>query len=400
MKNITDLTESETNIGGDTFTCPKCGEPQSLFIDRGHGWVRCPSCDTGVQKRQIPEEYHHLIKKVDYKKKEEKEVEEETIVKPQKVTTATPQPSEREELFDRPKEDWEILGQVLGEFNVPDTVRNYISKRAKRSGSMDPNELARALSDLKSKLTQKEITYVTEEYYEAIMAERERRREDNTYRPYPSFGSTESGSQSFPWRKGSQGQIENHSNLPSWERDRREKSDALTPADFERMWNERVDKVESKKTISELKDTINNMGNVVMQLENQIKNPPKTDDSDRFYKIIMEKDEKSNLQLLTLMKEMQDSRDSHNKQLIELYKTQASRTSTEGYKQDNVRLVADAINAATGVVRENKPLHTAVKTLAKAQQPNQPTEPVEAVAEAEGDVGILSLVNPKYIKEK
>ena len=400
MENIDDFTKSETNIGGDTFTCPKCGKPQVSFVDRGHGWIRCPECDVGIQKRDIPEEYHHLFIKAEKKPEIPKKTDDKVPSVKQKVvqttqsqTRTTKPQSERDDLFERPKEDWQILSQVLSEFKVPDTVSNYIVKRAKRSGSMDPNELSRALTDLKSKLTQKEITYVSEEYYEAVMAERERRKEDSSYRPYPSFSSTESGGQNFRWQKGSQGQQQDSRNLPPWEKDRRTRDNALTQADFERLWNERVEKVESKKKIDELQTTINNMGNAMMQMETQLKNPPKVDDSDKFYKMFIEQERKSNERLMDIMKQGQNQRDGHNKELIDLYKNQATRSSTEGYKEDSLRLVADSINTAASVMQTNKPLQTAIKSVAQGQSVPVAPAPGEEIELIEGaEVGILSEV--------
>lgn len=410
----TKVDDEPLEFSGDEleYPCPKCGELQSYFIKRGGSWARCPSCDGAYYQNLIPK---HLLaigepskgeaikKKVEARKKvdeylEEVIQEEEEVKKPVPIRVDKPRPISRpvsEPLFERAKEDWQILDEVLEDFGVMERARKHLTKKCKRAGGMHPQDLQRLLAEFKSGLQKKEHIVVAEEYFEALEAEREKRRSDTQSRSFPYRSSDHDGTTTaFPWRRGETSQSSADSRSPSWDRDRRGGSDVLTPAEFDRMWNERIEKRDQRDREKQMQDTIKDMIQTIGDLQQQIANPSKSEDeSMKIYQLMMNQEKQANERQMQLIKDMGKDRDSHHKEMIDVYKTMAEQKASasidpSGYKDDGTRLLADATKSLTSVIEKNQP----VKTIAKlATQPNPPSrDEIDVERKDEDDVGILS----------
>ena len=390
---------SEENEEIEVFVCPKCEEPQEYLVWKGGGWSRCPNCDKAIFKNDIPENLRETIIRKEPKSPKKKP-------KPESEPEPGDDEEEEESPFNRAKPEWKILESVLRQFNVPEKARTLIISRCRRR-TLDPNELQRMLQDLKTGLQKNEVQYVAEEYYYAVEGQREEFGGDKTAfsRSFrPSEDNERSGDYGGfrPQRKSDYGEV------PAWERDKKSKEDnrGMTRDEFERMWQERVEKKENQEQIKTLQGTIQDMGNAILELKREVvdgSSKNKENTNLEFYKMIMDTKESGFKEQFTLLSKIQDERDNHSKDMFEMYKSQAEQKpilNTQGYKDDSMRLLADAINASTTTFAANKPLQQFAKISAASQKADE-TPPIEDnPIKRKEKTGILSDIPDDMIEEE
>lgn len=395
-ENIDDSDVSEESTGPQTYDCPKCGEPQTYYIDRGRGWARCPSCDTGIQKKEVPEE---MLRKVDYSKfREEKKKEKE------------PDYLELEDegvVFNRPREMWEILSDVLHDFKVNEKAISIVIKRCQRS-PLQPQDVQRMLQDLKTGLQKKEINYVVDEYFYAVESER-KKFEGSSVPGYMRVGAggNEQRFDSPPDNYKKVGEL--RGDQRPWERNKGPQyTENMTRVEFEREWNRRENERAQKEEITGLKGFIENMNQKLSEMQTGIvqNNLNKSnEDNNGLMMQMMKMQQEHSEKMMLLLKDNQTSEKNHLGDMLEIYKDQASskpaQISTEGYKDDGARLLADSINAATTAITQNKPVKTMAQVMAAAKGPeSQPLEDNPVERKKKEELGILSDIPKELIDEE
>ena len=377
---------SDENI--ESFECPKCRKPQKYFVKRGGNWVRCPGCDKGILKKNVPSvlvrEDPEFISKRDTGKK------------------ASHQSSKHEEYEVSPdspfavdKEPWQLLDEVLKQFKVKDIGRMTAVTRCKRQ-ALHPRELASTLSGLDLGIKKSVITFIVDEYYYALEGEKNRRSDSGDTRHYFSFD--ERDDERYVGGSGSSREREGREHSVAWDRKSTRSNAPLTAADVDRMFEERITKrdkeLAKEKELDELKGMVGEMAGVIKDLKRDADSPRRGDD-DRFFEMMKMQHEERIEQLQSaatdresFLRELQKERDGHNKMMIDYYKTSATRSNVDGYKDDSVRLLASTVDKVGGIIEKKEPM----KFLAASQRQPQPLEENPVTRKDKKDVGILSLL--------
>jgi len=392
------------NIEKDTYPCPNCGEPQKYFIHRGMGWVRCPSCDTGIKKKEIPEEYHHLIKRTKYIPKDKKK-------EPEVLTLPGEEDEEDEDdehvPFYRPKPAYKLLSSILKQFGVKDKARVILVTRCKRAG-IKPQELIRLLGELDSGLRKGEANFVAEEYYYALKKEEERKVEARG--PYYDFDDDVDDSE-YSYGVSPRTPVRRvREKVMPWEREKRQ-DDSLSKEDVLNIITEALERKEKKDRLDNLQEAIMNIGNAVREMQMRIESgelgkatKSEEDKIDSLYRLILKQEQSKNTEIREMLVKMQELANKYNQQVIEIYKQKAETrplmVDTSGYKNDSIRFLADTIQSSANLLAQNKPLEKVTQAAAMRATPPQQPLVENPVKIEEKKSGILSYTDPNFIDEE
>lgn len=411
-ENIEEDEELEETTEKDVFTCSNCEGEVDHLIHRGYGWVKCPRCDKGIRRVEIPKKFHYLIKKVaDYEPKERKK--EEEYVPPLEPKEGK---ADIERIpFDRPQEHWEILDEILTSFGVNDRARALLVKRAQRQKKpIHPQELQRSLEAFKSGLKKGELSYVAEEYYLALQAERRERKERTSSRSRYISGYDEEEEEDRRSEKRYSFDDDRDEEFPVWERGRSGKHP--TYEDLNRFRED----LKRDGEVRELKRELREKEEEANYLRSR---PPVEPDTrkDDFYQMMMDQqeradrerqrahetqmatDQRAHDERIESMKREQGARDTYTEKLLELTRDatkQPIRASTDGFQEDGPRVLAQAISSAAEVVRDGKPIKQLTEAALATQKANQPPDPLEIDRKAPEKIGILDSLPDDLVDEE
>lgn len=437
MSDIDEVVE-EGGSEQEAFECPSCGQQQTEFLYHSsrRGWVKCQSCGKYVRKKEVPDKFVKYVKLEDIEPEEEKkkgEVEEE----------------EYEELYEegggrvpfrRPRPVYIILKQILDEFGVKSAAKKIITARCRRVGELHPTEVQRMLMDLDSGLNHKETGYVADEYYFALQSERQEAEEYEGMTTYPKWerGEGYSGATSG-WGVGPRHRYESrpirypvsqraYTTWRSWEESGA--GGTLTEDRLLEILDRRDREFEDRLQKTKMEDTLTNLMKQMIQLQNEIKNikenPPTTIPFDVVTKADLEKNradsymkmlerqvdtlEKAVDKYESALKEAEAKHENilekiesrYREEIKDLQKKveeQMSRTvrTTEGYKDDSVRLAAEALNRAADILEKKEPVRAIGETLtslANSEDEEKTLAPLERV----GEQSITEQLPPDFVE--
>ena len=285
--------------------------------------------------------------------------------------------------FRRPVPHHVLVERTLRKFGVKDRTKDIIVDRCKTAGSMHPSEFEGALLKLDTGLKRSETNFMVEDYYLALQAEHEKEREFSDGRSWPMQRGESRRGEGFSTGYGGRG------SQPSdgrdydlggrpWDRQRRGYGEEpLTTRHLtdilereRRSWEEQARKEREQETLGQLREDI---GVMATELRNIKENPPVQptpqgpSDYERTLEHTIDRQDKRQDELMTLVKEerseakedMKELRDTYGGRVDKLQedlkaseRRASSRSTTEGYRSDEIRLVADMGNKFTDVLRE------------------------------------------------
>jgi len=153
--------------------CPKCKTEVEKFLKKKHSrWVYCPSCQSPVPTTEMSNAPVEVVERYPWEKEE----------KPETVT-------EREPLFEVPKEPSQIVAEVLMEYGCAEEFVKSVTKYIERKGFLDPAWLFNMLMRARTgrRFTEAEAYMVIDEIVSAIEAER--RKAEQLGKPFTFFVS-------------------------------------------------------------------------------------------------------------------------------------------------------------------------------------------------------------------
>ncbi|MBA7607198.1 hypothetical protein ES703_14356 [subsurface metagenome] len=349
--------------------------------------------------------------------------------------------------FRRPRPAYLILRTVLQEFGVKDRAIEIITTRCRRQGEMHPTEVQQHLSKIESGIKRSEADYIADEYFFALQHEQEkaedyeggrggvgsypsRRPADSGYsspRGHGSSPSREREDYSYPKRQSSGGR--------PWERGGGGGQAPMTEERLTEMLDRRDHEFEERLRRTRLEDNVSDMGKQMVKMTEELihlrDNPPSTIPADMItaedlkamkadsYQQALElqlttmKDDRK--ELMDVLKDERKDSKERDKDLREFYDKKISKmedklesskrdrpTSTDGYKDDNVRLAAQGLEAVASVVDKKEPVKVIIEGLgrmAQAGQPQPQTEPLQNRPKPEGEEEITSLIPSEYLED-
>jgi len=273
--------------------------------------------------------------------------------------------------FRRPRPPHVLIESILTQFGVKERAKEIIIRRCKRAGGMHPSDLDRSLMDLDTGVNRKESSYVTEEYYLALQAEEDTARQAEG-RSWPMKRREPGGFSRYPSREdqptGRQWGYDRSLGRPG-DRYERGKEDPLTMRGLYDILERRERELEDRMRRSTLEDKMGSIGEDISVLATELRNlkdnppvqPAQTGPSEyeKSLEHTIDRQDKRQEELMTLIKEerseakedMKEIRNTYGDRVDKLQedlkaseRRATSKTSTEGYKADEIRLAADAMN--------------------------------------------------------
>ena len=417
--------EEEESQEQETFECPSCGQPQTEFLYHSsrRGWVKCPGCGKYVRKKLIPEKF---IKRVSLEEIEPEEAKEEEEEEEWEERGRVP--------FRRPRPAWAILKQILDEFGVKPAAKKIIVTRCKRIGELHPTEVQRMLMDLDSGLNHKEAGYVADEYYFALQSEQQETEEYEGMTTYPRWERGGGyGGATYGWNRYERTSTgypippRTYTGRRPWE----QPSGVLTEDRLMEILAQRDREFEERLRQRRLEDNLTQLMKQVINLSNEIKNikenPPAAVPPDVVTKADLEKQRAdSYMKMLERQVEMlekavekyesalKEAEARHEKildkvesryreEIKEMQKKledlmRRSVRTTEGYKDDSVRLAAEALNRAADILERKEPVKVIVEGMGRlaTEEQGQTTQPPK---EKVGEQTITEQLPPELIEE-
>jgi len=416
--------EEEESPEQETFECPSCGQPQTEFLYHSsrRGWVKCPSCGKYVRKKLIPEKFIKRVSLEEIEPEEAKEEEEEYEEERGRVP------------FRRPRPAWVILKQILDEFGVKPAAKKIIVARCRRIGELHPTEVQRMLMDLDSGLNHKEAGYVADEYYFALQSEQQETEEYEGMTTYPRWergggygGATYGWSRYETSRTGYPIPPRTYTSRHPWE----QPSGVLTEDRLMEILAQRDREFEERLRQRRLEDNLTQLMKQVINLSNEIKNikenPPSVVPPDVVTKADLEREradsymkmlerqvdalEKAVEKYEAALKEAESRHEKIVEKIEQRYREEIkelrnkledtirrSSRSIEGYRDDSVRLAADALNRAADILEKKEPVKVIIQGMGKlAEQQEQTT--VQPPKEKVGEQTITEQLPPELIEE-
>ncbi len=291
-----------------------------------------------------------------------------------------------------------LVERVLKKFGVKDRSRDIIVDRCRTAGGMHPSELEKALRRLDTGLSKvAEIDFIVEDYYLAIQAEREKSRELSEGRTWPMQrrDQIDRGGR-YPMGEeqptGRQWNYDKGFDRRPWDRSSDSgREGGLTRHDLMDILERRERDLEDRMRRSTLEDKMGSIGEDISVLATELRNlkenppvqpaPTGPSDYERTLEHTIDRQDKRQEELMTLVKEerseakadMKELRDNYGGRVDKLQedlkateRRASSRSSTEGYKADEMRLVADGVNSLVEVIRERgSPVRILVEGLPK-----------------------------------
>jgi len=322
-----------------------------------------------------------------------------------------------------------LVERVLKKFGVKDRSRDIIVDRCRTAGGMHPSELEKALRSLDTGLSKvSEINFIVEDYYLSLQAEEDKSREFSA------------GSGSFPIRRGEPGYSggrypvgEDQPTGRQWDYDKGferrpwdRSSDSgreggLTRRDLMDILERRERDLEDRMRRSTLEDKMGSIGEDISVLATELRNlkehpptaPPAPQGPSEYEKALehtIERQDRRQDELMTLVKEerseakvdMKELRDTYGgrvKELQEDLKTAerkaSSRSTTEGYKSDDMRLAADGFNRLADIFESRgSPVRILVEGIPNLLGEGERPPPRERGQPA----SVADLVGPEYVE--
>jgi len=387
-----------------------------LYHSSRRGWVKCQSCGKYVRKKLVPEKF---IKRVSLEELEPEEAKEEEEEEYEEERGRVP--------FRRPRPAWIILKQILDEF-----AKKIITARCRRIGELHPTEVQRMLMDLDSGLNHKEAGYVADEYYFALQSEQQETEEYEGMTAYPrwerggGYGGATYGWSRYETRStGYPIPPRTYTGRRPWE----QPSGTLTEDRLMEILAQRDREFEERLRQRRLEDNLTQLMKQVINLSNEIKNikenPPSAVPPDVVTKADLEKQRAdSYMKMLERQVEMlektvekyesalKEAEARHEKILdkvesryreeikemqkkVEDLMKRSSRT-IEGYKDDAVRLAAEALNRAADILEKKEPVRAIGETLSRlAEKEETVTQPPK---ERVGEQTITEQLPPELVE--
>ncbi|HUW46773.1 MAG TPA: hypothetical protein VMW50_13370 [Dehalococcoidia bacterium] len=273
-----------------------------------------------------------------------------------------------------------LIETILNQFGVKDRARDLIISRAERAGGMHPSELERSLMDLDTGLKKREVSYITEEYYLAMQQEEDTSL-DLESRSYPMRRGESGRGAGYPTRYGgrdypSTGYDEGFERRP-WDRSYDPgKEGGLTRGDLMDILERRERDLEDRMRRSTLEDKMGSIGEdisvLATELRNLKENPPTVtepkgpSDYERTLQHTIDRQDKRQEELMTLIKEERSEAKEDMKEIRETYEDRLEKQKEEfrdeldkrgtpydttGYKEDSIRLAAEGLHEVADVAR-------------------------------------------------
>jgi len=268
-----------------------------------------------------------------------------------------------------------LVERVLKKFGVKDRSRDIIVDRCRTAGGMHPSELEKALRSLDTGLSKvAEINFIVEDYFLSLQAETEKSREFSEGRGSYQIRRGEPGYSSGRYSLG-----EDQPTGRQWGYDRslgrpgdryeRGREEPLTTRGLYDILERRERDLEERMRRSTLEDKMGSIGEDISVLATELRNlkdnppvqpaPTGPSEYERSLEHTIDRQDKRQDELMTLIKEerseakedMKEIRDTYGGRVDKLQedlkaaeRRATSKTSTEGYKADEIRLAADAMN--------------------------------------------------------
>ena len=429
----------ERGEGGDKgYPCPSCKKPQPYFeYHRSkYGWVRCPGCGTYVRKKEVPDRFIKAVRKTSGKPMEGFEgegVEEAEEIDESEAGGVVP--------FRRPRPAHVILSQILDEFGVKQAAKRIMVTRCRRVGELHPTDVQRMLMDLDSGLNPKEAGYVADEYYYAVQNERRAAAEaaerpgtymwgggeKDQYGGYGRYGGEYSrpaplSPYSYPSGYGSG--YGDSQRRQAWGQQGVLTEDRLMQIleERDRQFQDAMRRQRVEDSLSELMKQVIDLANEVKQLK---ENPPTAVPPDVVTRAELEKErsdaymkmlerqvaalEKAVERYESALKEAEDRHEKildkveakHREEVKELRDkledTMRSSRAVEGYKDDSVRLAAEALNRAADILEKKEPVRAVSESLARLAE-GEPEKPPQFPKEKVGEETITEQIPEEYLE--
>jgi len=445
--------------GGKKYAiCPHCGNRVEKFIMYGRGPNPfCPKCNKLVSKKLIPDEF---IERRPYKHPQKSKKKEMSAVSEQKMKTVAPRIQEgaSEGLFRRPRESHEILEEILRTFGVKEKFIQFIVARSQRTGGIHPADLIRFLLVMDSGVRNKDLAnIIASEYSQALIAEQQKAKElglNIVYPiyPYPQTQNTTTAAFIQPYTGAQTQQYPPYQRYPQIqqlqqqqhvfdpirlkeeimmtikamleEKEEKKKVELLE----EQIQKTREDMIKIQHSFeSALKDVVSTLTDKLKDIVEKVKEPPPNvvtveqlekmqlnKQLELLEKLLEEKDKR----IQELVKELKEERsemtealqkvlDEYEKERAELLKKieevrSQQPISTEGFKSDEARVLATAIDRATQIIAQKKPVEVIIKTIPTLLgTPAPSTERPQYVETKESKSKVIELLEgTEYVSEE
>jgi len=321
-----------------------------------------------------------------------------------------------------------LVERVLKKFGVKDRSRDIIVDRCRTAGGMHPSELEKALRSLDTGLSKvSEINFIVEDYYLSLQAETDKSREFSE------------GRGSYPIRRGETGYSGGRyplgedqpdtgrrwgydKSLYGRPRDRYEpgREGTLTRRDIMELLERRERDLEDRMRRSTLEDKMGSIGEDISVLATELRNlkenpqvqpaPTGPSEYEKALEHTIERQDRRQDELMSLVKEERSESKEDMKELRETYggrvkelqedlktaeRKVSSRSTTEGYKSDDMRLAADGFNRLADIFESRgSPVRIMVeglpKWLGEGERPPQ--------RERGQPASVADLVGPEYVE--
>lgn len=348
------------------------------------------------------------------------------------------QEGERGVPFRRPRPPYLLLRQVLEEFGVKDRAIDIIVTRCRRQGEMHPTEVQQHLSRIESGIKKSEADYIADEYYFALQHEDEQAAEygGGGVSSYPRRGGSESSDRTYSGygarrpTAGGDYSSPTSSRRPGSPRPWDSQSDgALSETKLLDILDRRDRDRDQRDRERTLERDVSDMGKTMVELMQELKhikeNPPtsvpadmvtmdqlKSQQADSYQKAMelqldtMKNDRK---ELLDALKDTQKESKETVKEIRDFYSEKIDKMedkledakrhgtrSTDGYKDDNVRLAADAMDRAGRIIESKEPIKVIIEGLGRMAE-GPPTTPARE-RERVGTETITAAIPEEYLE--
>ncbi len=358
---------------------------------------------------------------------EERQRKKRDIVKFGDVDDEEPDEEARERgvPFRRPRPPYLLLRQVLEEFAVKERAIDIIVTRCRRQGEMHPTEVQQHLSRIESGIKKSEADYIADEYYFALQHEDEQAAEfgGGGVGSYPRRGGSESSStySGYGARRTTRGQEDPSSvssRRPGSQRpwDAQQQDGPLSEAKLLDLLDRRDRDRDQRDRERTVEKDVSEMGKTMVELMQEIRhmkeNPPssvpadmvtldqlKSQQADSYQKAMelqLETMKDDRKELLVALKDTQTENKETVKEIRDFYSEKIERMenkledakrntprSTDGYKDDNVRLAADAMDRAGSIIERKEPIKVIIEGLGRMAEgpPARPAPERERIGE-------------------
>jgi len=410
-----------------TITCPRCNRELTYLIQMiGMPTLKCPECGSFIKREAVPEGMEVRVV--------------ERPAKPEAKPKPKPKPKTTRELFEEPKSPHEVLREVLTEHGLNEAFIEYAVKRSERLGGIHPADLQGMLRDMKSGVSKaSQIKYIVEDYYYALQRESERAKKLGRAFSYPLFPKGEERrppAYGYPPGYPEYGYYppeyyyppEGYGRYPPmrpyyYPPPKRE--EGLTKEDVKKVVEEAVKAKKSEEEVKDLRErliklesglnerikqavepTLKEIKEKLETLPAQIQptTPPDVVTKKDLEEAIEKKYKSEYVKVLEehskrLEKQLEEERKFFRSEIdklrekIEEAGKPTTPISTEGYRRDEVRLLADAMN----ILGQKEPMKWIYKGMTIMVKPTLEEKPAEEMPKGEG-ADVLSLL-PKEMVE-